>query len=153
MRLRASLTIQRPINEVFAALTDSSSFPTWLTGLATAGTGSPEPGEWDDHLSRDDAAAHGGWASWELIAYEPPGLLALRTVNGPIRAAARWTLEVVAQATRLQVEADLATDGVCQPVPAHLAEAGTEHLRHDLEALQRLLEPRHPQLERTPASE
>ncbi len=153
MRLQASLTIQRPIHEVFAALTDASSFPAWLAGLARR-RGSPEPGDWGDHLPpRDYAAGRGGWASWELIAYEPPHLLCLGAVDGPIRAAARWTLEVVAQATRLQVEADLVTEGAFRLSLALLAELGTEHLRQDLEALQRLLEPGPPRRGRTLAGE
>jgi uncharacterized protein YndB with AHSA1/START domain len=139
MRLRASILIQRPIAAVFAYVSRPDYLPSWVTGVVTAEGAGPERQGVGALLVVGRPGAGGLVRStWEVIAYEPPRMLALRALDDRAGVEVSWALERASSgATRVSVEADMLAIGFFGSQPGYLEESILRQLQADLEVLRR----------------
>src|SRR5690349_3853249 len=103
------VTIERPIDEVFAFFADAENDPTWRSGVRSiAREGELGVGA----VYRQTVAGPGGRdisANIEVTAFEPPNHVAFRATSGPVRPHGEYRFESVAGGTRVgfSLEAEL----------------------------------------------
>jgi uncharacterized protein YndB with AHSA1/START domain len=94
-----TVTIQRPIEDVFAFVADGLNGPKWRPGILDIAHAS---GHGVGQLYRQGVKGPGGRriaADYEITAYEPPRRLAFQAVAGPIRPSGSYDLSEVAGGT------------------------------------------------------
>jgi uncharacterized protein YndB with AHSA1/START domain len=104
-----SVTIARPVDEVFAFVADGERGPEWRTGIvdirriAGQGMGARYAQGVRGPMSRRIAA------DYEITAYEPGRRLEFQTIAGPVRPHGRYDFAAVDAGTRLtfSLEAEL----------------------------------------------
>jgi uncharacterized protein YndB with AHSA1/START domain len=141
MRIHANILIQRPILTVFSYLSTPASLPCWIAGVVAADGPAPDQQEVGALLIVERTAQAGrARSTWEVISYEPPRTLALRSLDG-VGAEVRWILEAAPPwATRVWVEADVQAVCFFELEPRHLDNFGTRQLQDNLEVLRSRLE-------------
>jgi uncharacterized protein YndB with AHSA1/START domain len=103
-----TITIRRPIDEVFDFVTDGANAPKWRSGVLdvahVSGTG-------NGAVWRQGVKGPGGRriaADYEITTWEPPTRMAFRAVAGPIRPTGAYRLESVDGGTKLAFSLDVA---------------------------------------------
>jgi len=93
MRVERTVTIQRPIEEVFEYLATPENDPTWAPAIRSHERSSPGPIGVGTR-TRMELSLLGRTATydWEVTEYETPRLLAYRTTSGPLPATVRFRL-------------------------------------------------------------
>jgi len=143
VRVELAIEIDCPLEEVFDYLTDVSNLPVWQSGVHRAdivGGGEMRAGARiaeSRHLLGRDLQT-----TIEIAEYDPPRLLALRSLDSPVPFSVRHELEPVPDGTRLTVtgEGDAGLlPGFAAGIMARRAE---KQFRRDFEQLKRLLEAR-----------
>jgi uncharacterized protein YndB with AHSA1/START domain len=112
-RMEASVVIKRPLEEVFAYVTDVGSWVKWHTGLVEAeqtsegpvGVGTTCRGV-SEFLGRRDE-----WTS-EVTAFEPNEKVEQQMVWGPMKIAQTLTFEPVDDGTRFTLAGEGETGGI-----------------------------------------
>jgi uncharacterized membrane protein len=132
------VTIDRPVAEVFAYVTDISNVPTWQESAVSA--------VWLDWGRRFSERRHfmGREADIELevTALEPDRRFDFRAVNAPVRFDIRHTFDAVDGGTRVRVHGEAKLSGALR-LAARMARRQAEHqFRRDFERLKDLLERR-----------
>jgi uncharacterized protein YndB with AHSA1/START domain len=93
MKLSASITIPRSVNDVFRFVSDVANMPKWVSGVSKARLVSPEM----DLGARFVCEYTSTWRSdpieLEVVAYEPPRLIGTRSSRGPFQFEGRVFLE------------------------------------------------------------
>jgi uncharacterized protein YndB with AHSA1/START domain len=142
MRVYANIVIHRPIAAVFSFLCTPSYLRCWVAGVASADGPTPlEQGIGQTFSVQATARPDAARSTWEVTTYEPPRMLALRSLDDARAVEVRWTLESGPPgATRVSVEADLTAVSFFPPEPIHLNELGARQLEADLEVLRTRLE-------------
>lgn len=143
MRIHANILIQRPILTVFSYLSAPTNLPCWVAGVVAADGPAPERQGVGALLSIERTAQAGlARSTWEVISYEPPRTLALRSLDGA-RVEVCWILEAAPSgATYVWVEADVQAVCFFELEPRHLDNFGTHQLQDNLEVLRSRLEAR-----------
>lgn len=145
MKARASIEINRSIEDVFAYVSDISAMPTWVTGVKAARMVSSEMGA-GAHFVLEYA---GGWQPYELhvivTEFDPPNAIALRTERGPFGFEGRMELEAVGDHTRVTNVIEAGPDSVSTRVAVmllgpFLKGSTNRRLLRELEALERSIE-------------
>jgi uncharacterized protein YndB with AHSA1/START domain len=96
-----SVTINRPIEEVFAYVADGENGPKWRSGKIEI---KHESGEGIGAIYRQTVPGPGGRrvaADYEVTAYDPPRHMAFKAVAGPVRPAGEYRLEKAAEGTKI----------------------------------------------------
>ena len=96
-----TVTINRPIDEVFAFVADGLNGPKWRTGILDIAHAS---GEGVGAVYRQGVAGPGGRridADYEITTYEPPRRLAFKAVAGPVRPTGAYVLSETDGATKI----------------------------------------------------
>ena len=96
-----SVTIQRPVGEVFAFVADGLNGPRWRPGIVDIAHVS---GQGAGAVYRQGAKGPGGRrvaADYELTVYEPDRHLAFKVIAGPVRPTGEYRFEAVGEGTRL----------------------------------------------------
>jgi uncharacterized protein YndB with AHSA1/START domain len=106
-----SITIRRPIEDVFAFVTDGANATRWRSGVLDV---SHVSGSGNGAVWRQGVKGPGGRriaADYEVTTWEPPTRMAFRAIAGPIRPTGEYRLEPADGATKLtfSVEATLGT--------------------------------------------
>lgn len=131
-RMTHDVTIERPITLVFAQLTRLDGWPVWIAAVLDARQTSSGPLDVGATvMARIQEEEHTREVVGEIIAYEPPHIVAYRDSAAWGMATVRYTLEAVAGGTRVRVTVDAA--------PA-LPVAAMRSVRLDLGALKMWLE-------------
>ena len=87
-----TITIERPIDEVFAFVADGLNGPKWRPGILDIAHAS---GHGVGQLYRQGVRGPGGRriaADYEITEYEPPRRLAFKAVAGPVHPAGSYDL-------------------------------------------------------------
>jgi uncharacterized protein YndB with AHSA1/START domain len=87
-----TITINRPIDEVFAYVADGLNGPKWRSGILDIAHAS---GEGVGAVYRQGVAGPGGRriaADYEVTTYEPPRRLAFKAIAGPVRPTGEYRL-------------------------------------------------------------
>jgi uncharacterized protein YndB with AHSA1/START domain len=139
VRIELSLEIGRPVDEVFAFLTDLDRLPEWQgSAVESRVEGELVMGarihERRRVMGRDLAN------ELEVVEYEPPRRLALKALSGPDRFTIDHRLAEEAGGTRLDVLAEGKAGGFMKFGEPLLARRAEEEMRADFERLKELLE-------------
>ena len=148
MRVSASLTIDRPIEDIFACVATPFMMERWITGISglrsltqgRLGAGTRLRGRYTL-----DGETHE--TTWVLTAYEAPYYVGLKTESGPLSFS--HLIELIPTARGVQVTSTLEVRPALAATPlfarllAHPIRRLllTNRLRQDLTALDRLLTP------------
>ena len=138
MHFDLEVTIDRPVADVFAYVSDVRNLPQWQE--------SAEGAEWieEGKRFRERRSFLGRSASLELevTAREENRRFDVRSVSGPVRFDIRHSFAEEGQGTRLAVTAD-AKIGVALKFAARMAQGQAERqFRSDLQRLKEVLERR-----------
>jgi uncharacterized protein YndB with AHSA1/START domain len=88
-----TVTVDRPITDVFAYLADGANDPRWRSGVISIQRTSTADGE--DATYRQKLRGPGGRTidgDYRVTAYQPPTLLEFQVIAGPVRPTGRFTL-------------------------------------------------------------
>ena len=91
----STVTISRPIGEVFAYLADGTNNPHWRAGVLKIERISPADG--DQAAYRQVLRGPGGRridGDYRITEYHPPRVIGFEVTAGPLRPAGRFTLNV-----------------------------------------------------------
>ena len=143
MRVEHTVTIDRPIAEVFRYAADPDNFPAWHASVRRVRRTSAGP--LGVGATFDEVTECGGRrleVSWEVTAYEPPRVLAYRAIGGPFAGAVRHLWSAVDSGTRLTLLAEAEPGGFGEPAAGVPEGALGRRPAADLAALKELLERR-----------
>ena len=103
MHVEKTITIERPIEEVFAYVSTPENDPTWVS--VSIRNQRTSPGPMRVGLTIEEDVKIFGWTSrdsWEVTQYEPPTVIAYRATSGLLcGCVVRLRCEPVEGATRL----------------------------------------------------
>ena len=139
IRIEHSLEISRPPEEVFAFLVDLDRLPDWQSSAIEAGSDGPlELGS----LVHEKRHFLGRELSDELevVAFDPPRRLTLRSQGGPLKLTVDHELESNGAGTRLTVVASGKPGGVMKFASPMIERTAREEIRGDFSRLKDLLE-------------
>jgi uncharacterized protein YndB with AHSA1/START domain len=136
-----TLEIARPLDEVFAYLTDVARIPEWQ---ASAEEASLEGELAEGAKIREVRSMLGRRAAstLEITEYEPPKRFSLRTVEGPIAYAVEHALEAVDGGTRVRFTGRGETKRVPRLMLGTVRRTIERQFVKDLETFKRRLESR-----------
>ena len=114
MHVENTITIERPIDEVFEYVSTPENDPTWVSVSIRNRRTSPGPIR-EGMTIEEDVKIFGRTASytWEVTQYEPPTGIAYRATSGLLPGISiRLRLEPVEGGTKLTHAVDLALRGI-----------------------------------------
>lgn len=141
IRIEQSVVVDRPPDEVFAFVSDPTNLPCWQRScLAARADGPADVGtritERRRMLGREAETVV------EVVELEPPRLLTLEVVEGPIQIRVRHRLEAAAGGTRVEISAEGEPGGLLRFGRRLVVRAVEDETRANLAELKRLLESR-----------
>jgi uncharacterized membrane protein len=129
-----SVTVERPVEEVFAFLADAENDPRWRSGVLdierVAGDGvgaryrQGVKGPMGRRVSGD----------FEITEYAPPRAIGFRATAGPVRPEGRYELEPAAGGTRVRFSLSCKPRGLARLITPMVART----MRSEVQALDRL---------------
>jgi carbon monoxide dehydrogenase subunit G len=131
-----SVTVQRPIEEVFAFLADAENDPRWRSGVVDIarvggeGTGARYRQGVKGPMGRRVAA------DFEITEYAPPRTIGFRGTAGPVRPEGRYELEPADGGTRVRFSLSAQPRGFARLMTSGVARA----MRSEVQAIERLPE-------------
>jgi uncharacterized protein YndB with AHSA1/START domain len=102
-----TLTITRPVGEVFAYLADAENLPRWNYAIEQTRKISPGPVGVGTVYRQTRTIPRRSQEDFEIIVFQPPGQLAFDGTFGSFKARTSYLLEAVADGTRLTNSWDL----------------------------------------------
>ena len=135
--------VDRPVDAVFAYVTDPSRFHEWQQGVVTArmdGTDGPRIG--DRCVTTRRIGLANRKVTSALVAFEPPHRWGVRGIDGPIRAVVDVTVEPRADgAAHVAIAVDFEGHGIGRVlVPLVVRRQARREMPGNLAALKRQLE-------------
>jgi carbon monoxide dehydrogenase subunit G len=135
-----SVTINKPVGEVFAFLADGEHEKQWRPGVKEIRREGGAPGV--GTIYRQQVSGPMGKtidADVEITAFEPDRLIAFHAIAGPVRPAGRYELEAAGDGTRVTFSLEAELSGAMKLMKGRVqktmdSEVGT------LENLKRILE-------------
>jgi uncharacterized protein YndB with AHSA1/START domain len=143
---RVTVRIQRPVDEVFAFVTDPGNFPRWAGALVTAAQQtSPGP-------MRAGATFHQTnrflirrfQTDFVVTAYEPPRRFEYRSTAGPIQFTGHYTFAADGDGARFTSVDDTQLGGLLQILAPLLQPLAQRQIETNLGNIKRILETRSP---------
>jgi hypothetical protein len=113
-----TVTIARPVGEVFAFLADLRNIPRWNYAIARTVPTSPGPAAAGATYRQTRTIPRRSEESLQITVFQPPTRLAVQGQLGPFRATASYLLEPVPSGTRLANDVEL------EPISALLRPIG-----------------------------
>lgn len=133
------LVINRPIEEVFAFISNPENLPRWRASSLEVRKNSPGPLRVGSVVSgRFTFLGRPFDGNLEIIAYEPHQRYATRMVEGPFPLEAHYTLEPAENATRLTMIVQGETGGffkLAEPLVVSMAKRSYETDLHNLKEM------------------
>ena len=145
IRIEHELVVERPLEDVFAYLSDPANVPEWQTGVVE--TTKEEEGGMRVGVRWREVRSFLGRrmeATLEAIAYEPGREFSLRAVSGPIPLQVRHLFDRADAGTRITVLAEGDPGRFARLGSRLIARAAERQLKDDLAELKRVLEERGP---------
>ena len=129
-----SITVPRPIDEVFAFLAEGENDPRWRSGVLDI-----ERVEGEGVGARYRQGVKGPMgrrvaADYEVTEYAPPRVLAFRATAGPVRPEGRYELELVGDGTRVRFALQCSPSGFARVMTPMVART----MRSEVQAIERL---------------
>jgi uncharacterized membrane protein len=129
-----TITVPRPIDEVFAFLADGENDPQWRSGVLDVervsgdGVGAQYRQGVKGPMGRRVAA------DYEVTEFAAPRLLAFRATAGPVRPEGRYELESAGDGTRVRFALQCAPTGFARVMSPMVART----MRSEVQAIERL---------------
>ena len=107
--LKTSVRIPRPIDDVFAYVSDPLRFPVWNSAVrAVRQTGA-------SYVMERDLPTGPAVNELEVVALEPPALFAIRTTSGPTPFLYRYRFSEDTAGTLLEFEGEIRLPRIAGP--------------------------------------
>jgi len=152
IKAERTVVIDRPIEEVFAYVTDQTNTPKWQAGLLEVKRTTQGPiGVGTKHTLVRNFIGRRMEADNEYVAYEPHRLVTFRTTSGP-RLVASYLFDAVADGTRLTSRVELEGAGLFGLLEPVVGAGLRREMKAALPALKALLESGPPTSARTPTA-
>jgi uncharacterized membrane protein len=135
-----SITINRPIEEVFAFFTDPSNDPKWRTHLKEISTDTPVRIGARIHQVVQGPAGRGMTADIEVTAYEPLTRYAFRVVEGPVRPVGEFRFAPEGDATWVSLSLSADLSGLKKVLLARPVQGAMDGEVHRLDRAKALIE-------------
>lgn len=135
-----SVTIARPVGEVFAFVADGLNGPLWRSGVLDVEHVS---GSGVGALYRQGVKGPGGRridADYEITAYEPDRRIAFKAVAGPVRPTGEYRFEAAGEGTSLTFSLAVELGGIQKLLLGGAVQRTMEAEVRASEALKALLE-------------
>ena len=142
VKVETSVVVNQPIEKVFEFVTTPENDAKWYVGLESWDHTPGEPaGVGSTSQSKIRFLGIPIEVTWEVIGYEPPTKIAVKTIEGPVSIEAQYTLEAVGEGqTKLTVSGEADLVGVfdlAEPLVERIAqrqwESSFENLKDVLE--------------------
>lgn len=141
VRIEESVTIERPIEEVFNYLTTIERQPEWVTSMQRSTLTSDGPvGEGTTFRQTVKLVGRTIDADMTVTAYQPPHRYEFEGRSGPMQARIRFDLTPEGNGTRIVQTLDGEAEGVFKLADPILARTVGKQFQADLETLKSLLE-------------
>jgi len=135
--------IARPTDEVFAYVTDPSSFPDWQEGVVSGHMDGPATNVGSKCTTVRQIGGRQSEVNTRITEYDPPHRWADRGIDGPIRAIVVVTVEPLAggSRSRLTIEVDFTGHGIGKLlVPLFVRRQAARQIPEDMSRLKQRLE-------------
>jgi uncharacterized membrane protein len=143
MTIEHELVIERPLDEVFAYVTDPANVPRWQSGVLSTTKTSEEPMRagvrWREVRTFLGRRVEG---TLEATEYEPGRLFAVKSVSGTVAIQVRHLFEPFDGGTRIRVLAEGSPGRLRRLGGRFVRRAAERQLKGDFARLKRLLEER-----------
>ncbi len=140
-RFQNTVTIDRPVEEVFTFLAAFENVPTWNYAIEQTIKTSPGPVAAGATYRQTRSIPRRTEEEFEVTIFEPPRRIAIRGQIGPFRARSSYVLEPAGSATRLTNEVDLEPSSTALKLFAPLAVPRVRAaVARNLEKLKQFLE-------------
>jgi uncharacterized membrane protein len=141
MRFENSVTIARPIAEVFSYIATVENSPAWQEPVLEAKRLSSGPLSVGSRAAQIITLLGRRYEQLlEITAYEPPHLLTINTVSGPATASISFSLQEDEQHTHLVVTTEGKPGSALKLAGPFLERMAKRQAQRDLETLEALLE-------------
>jgi hypothetical protein len=142
-RMQCLAVIARPVEEVFAFMTDPSNGPSWQSSLSASRLEAPGPIGVGSRVTetRHMLGIHSDY-TYEVTEFEPNRLYGIRSVAGSGQFTARTTFQPIGEGTLVRVEADLQSNGRFKVTEAVVGRMVQRELEANLANLNDLLHAR-----------
>jgi len=141
LKVDLSVMIKRPIEEVFAVMSDFENDPKWRSGIEVKKTSEGPIGVGTTYHSIVTALGRRIEGEVEFTEYESNRRCATKTKSGPIPVDAQWTFKRVDGGTQVDVTLEAEADGffkLAEPLLVNILkrqfEADTANLKYLMEA-------------------
>jgi hypothetical protein len=146
-----TLTIARPVGEVFAFLADLRNIPRWNYAIAGTVPTSPGPAGVGATYRQTRTIPRRSEESLQITVFQPPTRLAVQGQLGPFRATASYLLEPVPSGTRLANDVELEPlSALLRPIGPLAAPRIKAAVARNLGTLKELLEGIRPAAQVSP---
>lgn len=136
-----SVDIDRSPEEVFAYMADPARQVEWQESLVSVRVETEGPIRAGARLThRRKVGPRTMESTSELTAYEPPRLLAFRTLDGPIRAQGSGRVEPTESGSRVSLELDFSGHGLGKLMLPIVRRQAARQVVTDHQTLKRILE-------------
>lgn len=141
IRIEHTTVIRRPVEDVFAVVSDVAGWPRWnKTARAAHVTSSGPVGLGTTFRLEGTILGRAVDANHKVTAYEPNRIFAAKTLSGPFLATGTYTFEPTPQGTRLTVVVEGEPAGVARFSGAMLTPAIRKQVETQQRHLKELLE-------------
>lgn len=138
MHFDLDVTIDRPVAEVFAYVTDVRNVPAWQESAESAEW--IEPGK--RFRERRQFMGRAAELELEVTAYEPERRFDVRAVKSPVTFEIRHSFEEAGGGTLVRVHGEAKLSGALRFAAGMAKRQAERHFRSDLERLKAVLERR-----------
>lgn len=142
MRFETLVRIARPIEEVFAYVSDPGNFPAWNSAVETVRRTSGARAVGSTYAMERRLPSGSAENELEIVAFEQPREFAIRTTSGPTPFVYRYRLSPEDGETVVQLSAEVELDGAAAlvgPLARRFVKSGVDE---NFAALKRILEER-----------
>ncbi len=139
IRIDLNVEIARTPEDVFELLSDIERLPEWQTSAIEAHVDGPL-GEGSRVIEKRRLLGREVDTELEVVAYEPPTRLTLRSLGGPVDFTVDHELAVQGGGTQLRFVAEAQPGGLLRLTEPVLARTAEQEFRRDFDRLKELLE-------------
>ena len=138
---QTSIKIERPIEDVFAYISDPGNFPSWNSAVQNVRATSPGPsGPGSTYTMERRLPTGPATNQLEIIAREQPHEFAIHTTAGPTPFLYRYRFTGENGKTVVHLDAQVELEGVASVVPQLARHAVKGGVDDNLATLKRILE-------------
>ena len=135
------IAIQRPIEEVFAYVSDPRNLASWNSAVqAVRPTAQPASGAGSMYSLERELPSGRAVNQLEIVAYQPPHEFTIRTTTGPTPFHYRYRFAEQSGGTSVRLDAEVELGGVANLIPGLARHAVRTGVDENLATLKRLLE-------------